>query len=60
MEHVEKRLEKVEEKLDRVHLDVSGAKKIAWAFGVILSIMGAIGLVGLNKILDLVIAHYSK
>lgn len=60
LEHIEKRLEKVELKLDQVHLDVSGAKKIAWAFGAILSVMEAIGLVGLNKILDLAVAHYSK
>jgi len=60
LDHIEKRMEKVEGKLDQVHLDVSGAKKIAWAFGVILSIMGALGLMGLNKILDLVVAHYSK
>jgi tetrahydromethanopterin S-methyltransferase subunit G len=59
MVHVEERLEKVEGKLELVHLDVSGAKKIAWAFGIILSIVGAVGLVLLNKILDLVVAHYT-
>lgn len=43
MEHVQKSLEKAEEKLEAVHLDVHGAKKIAWAFGAVLSIMGTIG-----------------
>ena len=60
LEHIENRMDKVEIKLDQVHLDVNGAKKIAWAFGMVLSIMGALGLMGLNKILDLVVAHYAK
>jgi hypothetical protein len=41
-------------------LDVHGAKKIAWAFGATLSVIGAIGLVFLNKILDVVVNHYVK
>jgi len=43
-----------------VKLDVHGAKKIAWVFGILVSAIGAIGLVFLNKILDVVVAHYAK
>jgi tetrahydromethanopterin S-methyltransferase subunit G len=60
LDHVEKRLDKVETKLDAVQLDVHGAKKIGWVFGIIFSVVGAIGLVLLNKILDVVVNHYGK
>ena len=60
LENVEKRLEKAETKLEAIHLDVHGAKKIAWAFGAILSVMGTLGLLLLNKILDLVVSHFAK
>jgi len=58
VEHVEKRLEKVETKLDALQLDIHGAKKMGWVFGIIVSAIGAVGLVFLNKILDVVVNHY--
>ncbi len=48
-----------ESKLDDLVKDVHGAKKIVWAFGIVCSIMGAVGLVFLNKILDLAVTYYS-
>jgi hypothetical protein len=58
--NLEKCLERVESKLDQVRLDVHGAKKIAWAFGAVLSVIGTVGLLLLNKILDAVVHHFSK
>lgn len=55
---VEERLLKVEDKLETVRLDVHGAKKMAAIFGGILSVMGAIGLLILNKVADAIVSHY--
>ncbi|MHB8303290.1 MAG: hypothetical protein ACYDC6_10710 [Acidobacteriaceae bacterium] len=49
--HLSERSASNEKKLDDTIKDVHGAKKIAWAFGIIGSIIGAVGLVFLNKIL---------
>ncbi len=54
---VESRLSKAEEKLEAVHLDVNGAKKILWAFGIVLSGLSGVGLLLLSKILDAVLKH---
>jgi hypothetical protein len=39
--------------------EIHGAKRIAWIFGGIGSVIGAVGLVFLNKILDIVVAYAS-
>jgi hypothetical protein len=59
IKHLSERSKIHEEKLDGVVKDIHGAKKIVWFFGIIGSIIGAVGLVFLNKILDLVVSYYS-
>jgi hypothetical protein len=57
--HLSDRVKVHEDKLDGIVKDVHGAKRIAWIFGILFSIVGSIGLVFLNKILDLVVAYYN-
>ena len=56
----EAKLESIGTEVHDLAKEVHGAKKIAWFFGVICSIIGAIGLVFLNKILDVVVAYASS
>jgi len=37
--------------------EVHGAKRVAWIVGGIGSVLGAVGIVFLNKILDVVVAY---
>jgi hypothetical protein len=53
----EAKLESTADKVQDLSKEVHGAKKIAWVFGIIGSVIGAVGLVFLNKILDVVVAY---
>jgi hypothetical protein len=64
IQHLGERDQAQEAKLERVSIEVHdlsqeihGAKKIAWAFGIIFSIIGAVSLVILNKIFDVAVAY---
>jgi hypothetical protein len=56
----ETKLDDIAEDVHELSKDVHGAKIIAWSFGIICSILGAVGLAFLNKILDIVVAHLSS
>lgn len=51
------KLESVSAEVHGLSKEVHGAKKLAWIFGTICSVIGAVGLVFLNKILDVVVAY---
>jgi hypothetical protein len=61
--YLELRTEKMETKLDQLTLDVHSAKRIAIIFGSILSVVisavGAVALLLLNKLLDIVVHHFN-
>lgn len=59
IKHLAERSQIHDSKLDTIEKDVHGAKRIVWGFGIIGSIVGAIGLVFLNKILDLAVSYFS-
>jgi len=53
----ESKLEKIEGNIHDLSKEIHGAKRIAWIVGAILSLVGAVGLVFLNKLLDVVVAY---
>ena len=55
----EKKLESLANEVHDLSKEMHGAKKIAWVFGAIGSIIGTIGFVFLNKILDVVVSYYT-
>jgi hypothetical protein len=55
----EAKLEAISGEVHDLAKEMHGAKRIAWVFGAIGSIIGAIGLVFLNKILDVVVSYYT-
>jgi hypothetical protein len=59
IKHLSERSQIHESKLDSIEKDVHGAKRVVWVFGIIGSIVGAISLVLLNKILDLAVSYFS-
>ena len=58
-EAMEKRLSDIEPKVDGLRLDVHAAKRIIAVAGTIISVVGAIAIVFLNKILDAIVRHYT-
>jgi hypothetical protein len=59
IKHLSERTQVHETKLDEIEKDVHGAKRVVWVFGILGSIIGAIGLVLLNKLLDLAVSYFS-
>jgi hypothetical protein len=55
----EAKLEAMSSEIHELAKEVHGAKRVAWIIGGICSVIGAIGLVFLNKILDVVVAYAS-
>jgi hypothetical protein len=55
----EAKLEGVSTEVHELAKEVHGAKKLAWAFGIVGSGIGALALLLLNKILDVVVAYFN-
>jgi hypothetical protein len=53
----EAKLEGVVNEVHNLAKEIHGAKRVAWAFGVVCSIIGALGLLLLNKIFDVIVAY---
>jgi hypothetical protein len=53
----EAKLEDLGTKVHDLAKEIHGAKRVAWAFGVVCSVIGALGLLLVNKIFDVLVAY---